>query len=328
MQTTARLFTPVLIGGSVIIRLNFAVRASYGLFQIPVATEFGWPRSDFSLAIAVQNLAWGFGQPVFGAIAERFGDRRAVVGVIFAVVGRAASAANRSVALDIVAAAGSAGQGIGAPIAAGLMTIFPWQTVFVIFAAAILAVLMALPLMRAPARAGRAEPEESMIVVVKRALRDPSFTLIFLGFFSCGYQLAFITAHFPAFVAETWGAIDPAGILAGLGVGSTATLVPVTPTTVVRFSLAMGALWLATVPLTSGLVAQFYGIRYMGTLYGIVFFSHQLGSFMGVWLGGKLYDTYVTYTAVWWIGVGIGAFSALVHLPIREGRLNIGGAAA
>ena len=116
--------------------------------------------------------------------------------------------------------------------------------------------------------------------------------------------------------------------MAGLGVGSTATLVPVTPTTVVLFSLAMGALWLATVPLTSGLVAQFYGIRYMGTLYGIVFFSHQLGSFMGVWLGGKLYDTYVTYTAVWWIGVGIGAFSALVHLPIREGRLEISGAAA
>ena len=155
MQTTARLFTPVLIGGSVIIRVNFAVRASYGLFRIPVATEFGWPRSDFSLAIAVQNLAWGFGQPVFGAIAERFGDRRAVVGVIFAVVGRAASAANRSVALGIVTAAGSAGQGIGAPIAAGLMTIFPWQTVFVIFAAAILAVLMAPPLMRAPARTGR-----------------------------------------------------------------------------------------------------------------------------------------------------------------------------
>ena len=153
--------------------------------------------------------------------------------------------------------------------------------------------------------------------------------MIFLGFFSCGYQLVFITAHFPAFVAETCGAIDPAGILAGLGVGSTATLgavaisliglaniagttpagilgkrfskkyllsaiylgrtpvsatfilVPVTPTTVVLFSLAMEALWLATVPLTSGLVAPIHGIRYRGTLYGIVFFSHQLGSFMG-----------------------------------------------
>ena len=364
-QTTARLFNPVLIGGCIIVA-NLGIRASYRVFQIPVAADFDWPRSDFSLAIAAQNLAWGFGQPVFGAIAERFGDRRAVVGgallyalglvssafatqpvqhqlleilvgfgiagtgfgVILAVVGRAASTANRSVALGIVTAAGSAGQVIGAPIAAGLMTIFPWQTVFVIFAAAILAVLMALPLMRAPARTGRPGPEESLTAVVLRALRDPSFTMIFLGFFSCGYQLAFITAHFPAFVAETRGAIDPAGILAGLGVGSTVTLVLVTPTTVVLFSLAMGALWLATVPLTSGLVAQIHGIRYRGTLYGIVFFSHQLGSFMGVWLGGKLYDICGTYTAVWWIGVGIGAFSALVHLPIREGRLEISGAAA
>ena len=368
-QTTARLFNPVLIGGCIIIMANLGIRASYGVFRIPVAADFGWPRSDFSLAIAVQNLAWGFGQPVFGASAERIGDRRAVVGgallyalglvssafatqpvqhqlleilvgfgiagtgfgVILAVVGRAASTANRSVALGIVTAAGSAGQVIGAPIAAGLMTIFPWQTVFVIFAAAILAVLMALPLMRALARTGRPGPEESLTAVVLRALRalrDPSFTMIFLGFFSCGYQLAVIAAHFPAFVAETWGAIDPAGILAGLGVGSTATLVPVTPTTVVLFSLAMGALWLATVPLTSGLVAQIHGIRYRGTLYGIVFFSHQLGSFMAVWLGGKLYDMYGAYTAVWWIGVGIGAFSALVHLPIREGRLEISGAAA
>ena len=200
--------------------------------------------------------------------------------------------------------------------------------------------------------------------------------MIFLGFFSCGYQLVFITAHFPAFVAETCGAIDPAGILAGPGVGSTATLgavaisliglaniagttpagilgkrfskkyllsaiylgrtpvsatfilVPVTPTTVVLFSLAMGALWLATVPLTSGLVAPIHGIRYRGTLYGIVFFQPPAGQLHGVWLGGKLYDIYGTCTAVWWIGDGIGAFSALVHLPIREGRLEIGGAAA
>ena len=105
-------------------------------------------------------------------------------------------------------------------------------------------------------------------------------------------------------------------------------LTPMTPGTVILFSLSMGVLWLATVPLTSGLVAQIYGIRYMGTLYGIVFFSHQLGSFMGAWLGGKLYDLYGTYDMVWWIGVGIGAFSALVHLPIREQRLKVQGVPA
>ena len=97
---------------------------------------------------------------------------------------------------------------------------------------------------------------------------------------------------------------------------------PITTTTVLLFSAGMGALWLATVPLTSGLVAHIYGLRYMGTLYGFVFLSHQIGSFLGVWLGGRLYDLYGNYTLVWWVGVGVGAFSALVHLPIRERPMN------
>lgn len=404
MQKSAPLITPVLIAGCIVIMVGFAIRASFGVFQIPIAEEFGWVRADFSLAIAVQNLAWGIGQPLFGAFAERFGDRRAIVagalsyalglvlssfavtpgqhqlleilvgfgiagtgfGVILAVVGRAASAENRSLALGIATAAGSAGQVIGAPIASALLDHFPWQTIFVIFAVAILCVLFVLPLMRAPERASRAELEESMGQVLIRAFRDPSYTMIFLGFFSCGYQLAFITAHFPAFVTEMCAAIDPSGMLAAMGVSSTARLgalaisliglaniagtitagwlgryypkkyllalvylgrtivaglfimLPMTPTTVILFSVGMGSLWLATVPLTSGLVAHIYGLRYMGTLYGLVFFSHQLGSFLGVWLGGRMYDAYGSYTVVWWIGVGVGAFSALVHLPIRE----------
>lgn len=404
----ARLFTPVLIAGCVVALVSFALRASFGVFQIPIAAEFGWPRAEFSLAIAIQNLAWGFGQPIFGALAERFGDRKAIFagailyslglllssqvaspgamqllevmvgfgiagtgfGVVLAVVGRATSDENRSMALGIVTAAGSAGQVLGAPLAQALLVWFPWQTVFVIFSVIVLGVLFALPFMRAPARASRAELEQSMGEALKGALRDPSFTLIFLGFFSCGYQLAFITAHFPAFVTEMCGAIDPSGTLASLGVGSTSALgaaaiaviglanivgtisagwlgkrftkkyllagvyaartivaalfilTPMTPTTVILFSVAMGSLWLATVPLTSGLIAHIYGLRYMGTLYGLVFFSHQLGSFFGVWLGGRFYDMYGNYTAVWWIGVGVGAFSALVHLPIRERRLE------
>ena len=404
MQARASLFTPVLIAGCFIIMINFAIRGSFGVFQIPVSQEFGWPRAEFSMAIAIQNLAWGFGQPLFGAFAERFGDRRAIIlgalfysaglvlssfavtpgqhqlleilvgfgiagtgfGVILAVVGRAASAENRSMALGIVTAAGSAGQVFGAPVAQFLLGFYPWQTVFLIFALAILCVLFALPMLRAPARASRAELEESLGIVIRRALRDPSFTLIFVCFFSCGYQLSFITAHFPALVAEMCAAIDPSGWLASLGVTSTTVLgaltisliglanivgsitagwlgqhypkryllagiytartvvsalfimLPITPTTVVLFSVFMGALWLATVPLTSGLVAHIYGLKYMGTLYGMIFFSHQLGSFMGAWLGGRMYDVYGNYTLVWWIGVGVGAFSAIVHLPIRE----------
>jgi MFS family permease len=103
---------------------------------------------------------------------------------------------------------------------------------------------------------------------------------------------------------------------------ATFIILPMTPLTVITFSLVMGSLWLATVPLTAGLVGYIYGLRYMGTLYGIVFFSHQLGSFIGIWLGGWMYDLYGTYDAVWWVGVAVGALSAVVHLPIRETPLE------
>ncbi|PZQ97860.1 MAG: MFS transporter [Cereibacter sphaeroides] len=408
-MTKTPIVTPVLIGGCIILMLSFAIRASFGVFQIPVAAEFGWPRADFSMAIAIQNLAWGIGQPIFGAIAEKFGDRKAIIGgailyaaglvlsafavtpgqhqfleilvgfgiagtgfgVILAVVGRASSPENRSLTLGIATAAGSAGQVFGAPTAEILLGLYSWQTVFIIFAAVILASLAALPLMRAPVVATRQEISESFSEVVSKAVRDPSFTLIFVGFFSCGYQLGFITAHFPAFVAEVCGAISPTGPLAALGITTTSALgaiaisiiglanivgsitagwlgkvyrkkyllaaiytgrtiaaalfimLPMTPTTVILFSVVMGALWLATVPLTSGLVAYIYGIRYMGTLYGLVFLSHQIGAFLGVWLGGRMYDATGSYTAVWWVGVGVGAFSAIVHLPIRERPMSM-----
>ena len=414
MTRSAPLITPVLVAGCVILMLGFAIRASFGVFQIPIAEEFGWARAEFSLAIAIQNLAWGIGQPLFGAVAERFGDRKAIVagalmyaaglvlsawaitpgqmqlleilvgfgiagtgfGVVLAIVGRAASAENRSMALGIATAAGSAGQVIGAPVAEFLLQSYSWQEVFLIFAVVILSSLFALPFIRSPKVASKAELEESMGVVLKRAFRDPSYTLIFLGFFSCGYQLAFITAHFPAFVTELCGPIDPGSMIAGMGITTTSALgavsiamiglfniagtilagwlgkrytkkyllagiytgrtiaaavfilLPITPESVLIFSAVMGALWLATVPLTSGLVAHLWGLRYMGTLYGVVFLSHQIGGFLGVWLGGMMYDLTGGYTLVWWIGVGVGAFSAIVHLPVREKREPVAAAAA
>lgn len=407
-MTRTSLVTPVLIAGCVVILTSFAIRASFGLFQIPVAEEFGWLRAEFSLAIAIQNLAWGVGQPLFGALAEKLGDRKAIVmgailyavglvlsagavsplahqllniaigfgiagtgfGVILAVVGRAAAPEHRSMTLAIATAAGSAGQVVGPPVTEALLAVMAWQSVFLVLAGAILATLLVLPMMRSPARATKAELAESMGTILLRAVRDPNYTLIFIGFFSCGYQLGFLTAHFPAFVTEMCGPIAPGSMLAGMGITTTSALgavaisviglmniagtltagwagnhwqkknllagiylgrtlisawfilMPMTPTTVLVFSAVMGALWLATVPLTSGLVAHLYGVRYMGTLYGIVFFSHQLGAFMGVWLGGRLYDIYGDYTAVWWIGVGVGLLSAVVHLPIRERRTD------
>ncbi|QXT39923.1 MFS transporter [Gymnodinialimonas ceratoperidinii] len=404
MDRQNSLFTPVLIGGCAIILISFAIRASFGVFQIPIADEFGWLRAEFSMAIAIQNLAWGVGQPLFGAIAEKFGDRKAILlgvgmyvvglvvsayaitpgqhqlleilvgfgiagtgfGVILAMVARASTDENRSMTLGVATAMGSAGQIVGPPLAEALLGVFPWQSVFLIFAGLVFASLLFLPLLRAPERAAAPGLDETMAAILGKAIRDPSFTLIFIGFFSCGYQLGFITAHFPAFITEFCGPIVPGSFLHSLGVTTTSGLgamaiavigaaniggtlaaaylgktyskklllaaiytgrtiaaaafimLPMTPLSVIVFSAVMGSLWLATVPLTSGLVGYIYGLRYMGTLYGIVFFSHQLGSFMGVWLGGELFDATGNYTAVWWVGVGVGALSAIIHLPIKE----------
>ena len=408
------LITPVLLAGCIILIVSFGVRATFGVFQIPIADEFGWARIEFSTAIAIQNLAWGFGQPIFGAIAEKFGDRRAVVigiltysigllltafsvtpgqmqflevavgfgiagtgfGLILAIVGRAASDENRSMAMAIATAAGSLGQVIGPPVAEALLGSLPWNTLFLLFAAAVLAMLLVLPFLGPGGGPDRRGSDTSLGEALGRAVRDPSFTLIFLGFFSCGYQLGFMTAHFPALVTEMCGPIAPGGLLDSMGISTTSALgatalgliglaniagtllagwagkhfpkkyllamiytlrtlvsalfilFPITPLTVILFAVAMGSLWLATVPLTSGLVGHIYGLRFMGTLYGIVFLSHQVGSFIGIWLGGQLYDVHGDYTLVWWIGVAVGAFSAIVHLPIRERALGTPSAVA
>ena len=398
------LFNPVLIAGSLILMVGFAIRASFGVFQIPIEEEFGWLRVDFSLAIAIQNLAWGIGQPLFSMIAEKYGDRKAIFlgsvlyavglilssyavtplahqfleiligfgiagmgfGVILAVIGRTTSEKNRSLALGIATSAGSLGQIIGPPVIEKLLQQMPWQEVFMILAVIVMASMVLLPMIKSKTPTAMQGNDLSMSEVLGKALKDPSFAMIFLGFFSCGFQIAFITAHFPAYIAEMCSAIPQNSVLRSMGIASTSSLgafsiaiigtanlvgtitagalgsrfskkyllsliylgrtiaaalfimIPMTPDSVVIFSIVMGSLWLATVPLTSGLVGHIYGMKFMGTLYGIVFFSHQLGGFLGVWLGGLFYDQFGNYDLVWWVGIGVGAFSAIIHLPVRE----------
>ncbi len=398
------LFNPVLIAGSLILIVGFAIRASFGVFQIPIEEEFGWLRVDFSLAIAIQNLAWGIGQPLFSMIAEKYGDRKAIFlgsvlyavglilssyavtplahqfleiligfgiagmgfGVILAVIGRTTSEKNRSLALGIATSAGSLGQIIGPPVIEKLLQQMPWQEVFMVLAVIVMASMVLLPMIKSKTPTAMQGNDLSMSEVLGKALKDPSFAMIFLGFFSCGFQIAFITAHFPAYIAEMCSAIPQNSVLRSMGIASTSSLgafsiaiigtanlvgtitagalgsrfskksllsliylgrtiaatlfimIPMTPDSVVIFSIVMGSLWLATVPLTSGLVGHIYGMKFMGTLYGIVFFSHQLGGFLGVWLGGLFYDEFGNYDLVWWVGIGVGAFSAIIHLPVRE----------
>ena len=407
-NNNSSLITPVLLAGSIIIIITFGIRGSFGVFQIPIENEFQWLRVEFSLAIAIQNLGWGIGAPIFGALGEKFGDKKMIVagafcyviglvlstyaqnplthqfleliigfgiagtglGMILAVVGRASSEKNRSMALGIVTAAGSFGQMFGAPIAQALLNFYSWQQVFIIFALTIVLVMSVVPFLKDASMVTKKEVEVSLTKVLSNAFKDPTFSMIFFGFFACGYQLAFLTAHFPAMVTEMCSAITPSSALHFIGVSTTSSLgalaigliafsnifgtiyagwlgqkfpkkyllagvyalraliglifilLPITPVTVILFSLFMGSLWLATVPLTSGLIAHIYGLRYMGTLYGLVFFSHQIGSFLGVWMGGKLYDATGDYTLVWWIGIGVSVFSTLIHIPIKEQRLQ------
>ena len=397
------LFTPVLIAGSLILLISFAIRSTFGLFQIPIAEDFLWARSEFSLAIAVQNLAWGIGTPLFSAFAEKYGDRKTVslglilyalgifisstatlpeahqllnvligfgiagsgFGPILAVVGRSTSNEKRSLALGITTAAGSAGQVVGPPFAAILLSMMPWSSVFEIFTIISLLTLILVPLLKTNNSTINKKSNEKLSEALKEALTDPTYIMLFLGFFSCGFQLAFITAHFPAFIVESSSPIVQGSLISlvcnsieGLGALSMALIglfniigcllagalgknytkkyllsliytgrtlaaiifiiLPITPMSVALFSIVMGSLWLATVPLTSGIIGHIYGLKYMGTLYGIVFLSHQIGSFVGVWLGGMFYDIYGSYNIVWWVGIGVGAFSAVIHLPIKE----------
>ncbi len=402
-KNNTNIFTPVLIGGSLILLISFAIRSTFGLFQIPIADQFLWARSEFSMAIAIQNLAWGIGTPIFSAFAEKFGDRKAITlglilyaigvfvsssasspeahqflniligfgiagsgfGPILAVVGRTAAPDKRSLALGITTAAGSAGQVIGPPFAAGLLNIMPWSSVFIIFAIISILTILLVPLLKSEPIITKKEVEANLTDALKDAFKDPTYTMLFLGFFSCGFQLAFITAHFPAFIAEASSPIIQGSLISlvcnsvtSLGALSIALIglfniigsitagamgkfytkkyllsliytgrtiaaiafimLPITPTSVVIFSIVMGSLWLATVPLTSGIIGYIYGLKFMGTLYGIVFLSHQIGSFVGVWLGGLFYDIYGSYDIVWWVGIGVGAFSAIIHLPVKE----------
>jgi MFS family permease len=274
--------------------------------------------------------------------------------VILAVIGRSVPEEKRSLYLGLGAAGGSSGQLIMVPAAQGLLSSMDWA-VALIWLAAMAAAMVPLAAALAGRAGGKAEPaavrDQSLTGAVREASGHRGFLLLNAGFFVCGFHVLFVATHLPAFITDSGlapalGAVALAviglanmigsflsGVLGGryskryllsalyfarAGVFLVFVLSPVTETSVIVFSFAIGLLWLSTIPLTSGMVARIFGPRYMATLFGIVFFSHQIGSFLGAWLGGYLYDLTGTYDVVWWISVGLGIFAAIVHLPIDE----------
>jgi len=383
----------IILCGCIIAGLTFGPRSAMGFFQLPMLAETGWDRTTFGFAMALQNLFWGLGLPLFGAIADRYGTWRvlALGGAIYAaglflmasahtvtmlhvgggvLVGLGVAAGSfsivlaafarhtppekRSLVFGIGTAAGSAGMFLFAPISQGMIDAFGWSQTLIYFGFA----MLVLPLLAIPLSGGgrsSAQAQAAFQQTVGEALREAfghrSYVLLVSGFFVCGFQVAFITAHFPAYIADigiapTYAVIALAligffNIIGSLGAGiigqtyskpimlsliylgrsiavTAFLLLPQTPTSVIVFSIVMGILWLSTVPPTNALVAIMFGTRHLGLLGGLVFLSHQIGSFLGVWLGGVLYDRTGSYDVVWWLGVALGLFAAAVHWPIRE----------
>lgn len=389
----------IVVCGCLVSLITFGPRASSGLFQIPMTVEYGWTREVFSLALAVQNLLWGVGQPFSGALADRYGTVRVfVVGltlyalglVVMAyastpgvlqlgagvLIGFGLSACSfnlvlaafakllpdewKPIALGAGTAAGSFGQFFYPPIGNILIETIGWHQALVVFAASVLA---ALPLTLALATrgtgakptgapvAGPSMANQTIAQALAEAFRHRSYVLLVIGFFTCGFQLAFITVHMPAYLKDmslpawvgawTLAAIGLANAAGSLGSGwlmqrmpkrhllawiyfgrSVAILafilLPASPATALAFGVAIGFLWLSTVPPTSALVMLMFGTKYMAMLYGFAFFSHQVGGFLGVLLGGLLYEASGSYLIVWWLSIALGVASALINLPIVE----------
>jgi MFS family permease len=382
----------ILVCGCLISLLTFGVRSSFGLFTQPVSSTYGWSREVFALAMAIQNLAWGLGQPLGGALADRFGPARVLAGggvlyalglalmafsttpgslhlsagvlvgfgmggasyiTVLAALGKVVPPERRSWALGLGTAAGSFGQFLVVPLGQAFIAAYGWQVTVLLLAALAAAVpLLASAFAGArPAPAMAAEPELGFAQTLRAAFGHPSYLLLLTGFFVCGFQLAFVTIHLPPYLADrgigaalaAWaigliGLFNIVGayvagvlgarhsnkmLLSGLYVGRAVVTVlfltfPITPVSVLLFAAGMGLLWLSAVPPTTGLVAVMFGTRYMATLFGIVFLNHQLGSFVGVWLGGWLYERTGSYDVAWWLSVILALAAALIHLPIAE----------
>ncbi|MHA1523725.1 MAG: MFS transporter [Alphaproteobacteria bacterium] len=325
-----------------------------------LADKFG-PSRVMILGAGLYALGvWGMasadtslGLHMFAGIVTGLGVAFTSFSLALASMARVVGPEKRSAILGLGTAAGSAGQVFFSPIGQGFIDAFGWQPALYLLAASTLLVIpLALMMPRASASAvGELVHEQSMAQALREAAGHRGFKLLTLGFFVCGFHVAFISVHFPAYIRDQGlsaqvgayalaliGLFNIAGsIISGYAgqrwskksglsalylaraIAITALLLlPKTAITIYVFSAVMGFLWLSTVPLTTGIIAQVFGLRYMATLFGVVFFSHQLGSFSGVWLGGYLYDTRGSYDAIWWAGVALGLLAAFIHLPINE----------
>jgi MFS family permease len=386
----------VLIAGALIVTLSMGIRHGFGLWLQPITMAHNWTRADFSIALAIQNLAWGFFGIFAGMLADRFGAFKVIVGgamlyalglagmalstttlmftlttgiligaaqagttyaVIYGVIGRNIDPAKRSWAMGVAAAAGSFGQFLMVPTEGFLISHFGWQQALLILTTATLLIMPLAFFLREASFSGGAAPvrDQTIWEALKEAFKYPSFQLLMAGYFVCGFQVVFIGVHMPSYLKDKGlspqvasyalaliGLFNVFGTYIAGSLGqkmpkkwilsfiyfaravaiSIFLIAPLTPWSVYIFASVMGLLWLSTVPPTNATVAQIFGVAHLSMLGGFVFFSHQIGSFMGVWLGGVLYDKTGSYDIVWYISIALGIFAALVNLPVREEAIS------
>jgi MFS family permease len=386
----------IIVAGCAIAMISFGPRSSFGFFLPPMSAANGWGRDVFALAFALQNLLWGLGQPVAGAIADRYGTARVLAGgallyaaglslmvysstpsalhlsagvligfglsgcsfnLVLGAFGKLVPQRLLPLALGAGTAAGSFGQFLFAPFGVAMIQNYGWQTALFMFGGlTLLIVPFAIALMtrgnrEQDAAASATAATQTLKQAVAEAFGHRSFVLLSLGFFTCGFQLAFITAHLPAYLIDrglsanvggwTIAIIGLFNIAGSLGAGllgsympkryilvgiylvravSIAIFITLPPSVeaTLAFGIITGLTWLSTVPPTSALVALMFGTRWFAMLYGFVFVSHQFGSFLGVYFGGVVFEQFGSYQAVWWLSVAFGVISAIINWPIVE----------
>ena len=324
-----------------------ALADRYGAFRILIVGTLLYAAGLVTMGLATSGIGFLGGAGLLIGIAQS-GTTYAVV---YGVIGRNVAPEKRSWAMGVAAAAGSFGQFLMVPIEGGLIGGIGWQGALFVLAAISLAIVPLAFGLREPARAVSAVPTQSVGAAVREALANPSFQLLTAGYFVCGFQVVFIGVHMPSFLKDhglpphvATTALALIGLFNVIGTYTAGTLggrlpkkyllstiyslravaiaifiyLPMTAISVYIFAAVMGTLWLSTVPLTNGIVAEIFGVRYLSMLGGFVFLSHQVGSFLGVWLGGRLRDSTGSYDIVWWIAIALGIAAALVNLPIRE----------
>lgn len=391
----------ILLCGGAILTLSLGTRHSFGLYLQPMTLDLEWSRQTFSIALAIQNLMYGLATPIAGMISDKHGTARVLIAgtllyalgmvmmaysttgldfslsaglivgtglscsgfaTVFGVVGRAFPPEKRTVALGITGAAGSFGQFLMLPYGQTLMTWFGWHNALLICA---LTILLIIPLSAALVENRNDQAADNQKQSIPEALREAfghgGYMLLCSGYFVCGFQLMFISVHFPAYLIDQ-RMTPQTGMMALALIGlfnifgtymwgwlgqhytkkyvlstlyftravafSIFIALPLSPFSVYLFAATIGFLWLGTVPVTSGLIAQIFGVKYLATLTGIAFLFHQVGSFLGVWIAGYLFDSTGSYQLMWLLTIALGVLAGLVNLPINDRQIVRPAAAA